>query len=250
MFPSVRAGKQAHRADFPTGPHAGFGFNHTGFGFHKNMLRTKVATSEKAVPSAPACRRAVILVCLLLFGPAVHADGGESQPGDSAGSQVNLTAEQAMQQVRENLADEEKRWYAIMRARWSYPQKISAGMGLLLTRQRSDADCSNPCTMYGWHFEVEPGLYGVQGSVGWGKVVAESGSTKRLLHTVYFGWAFRGVVLRTWGDGPLTPTEQTLVGVEADYSLLRVNYSLGIMRSLTSSADRDWVISVGMGWGF
>lgn len=213
-------------------------------------MRTKVAASEKAVPSAPACRRAVILVCLLLIGTAVHAYGPESQPGDSAGNPVTLTAAQAMQQVRENLANEEKRWYAIMRARWSYPQKISAGMGLLFTRQRSDADCSNPCTMYGWHFEVEPGLYGVQGSVGWGKVVAESGSTKRLLHTVYFGWAFRGLVLRTWGNGPLTPTEQTLVGLEADYSLLRVNYSLGIMRSLTSDADRDWVISLGIGWGF
>ncbi|MGH8035408.1 MAG: hypothetical protein ACREO9_09295 [Lysobacterales bacterium] len=169
------------------------------------------------------------------------------------GSAINLdtpTAELAMEQVREELADVEGRWYGLMRVRWSYTQKASAALGAIFTEQRKDVDCSDTCMMHGWHFEVEPGLYGMQGSVGWGRLVAETGSTERLLQTVYIGWAVRGVVLRTWGDSPLTPTSQTLVGIEGDYSLLRINYSLGVLRSLDSDSSRNWVIAVGIGWGF
>jgi len=160
------------------------------------------------------------------------------------------TAEEAMQQVRDELADVEGRWYGITRARWSYPQKFSVAIGAMVTEQRKDADCAEPCTLYGWHFEVEPGLYGVQGSVGWGKLVGETGSTEHLMHTAYLGWALRGVVMRTWGDSSLTPTNQTLVGIEGSFSLLRLNYSLGVMHSLSADSSRDLIISLGLGWGF
>jgi hypothetical protein len=46
------------------------------------------------------------------------------------------------------------------------------------------------------------------------------------------------------------PTAQTLAGVEASFSLLRLNYSIGVLRSLSSKADSDWVFAAGIGWGF
>jgi len=190
------------------------------------------------------------LAALVLFASDINAQGFGADGAGPAANPDPPTADQAMQQVRDELASVEDRWYGITRARWSYPQKYSVAMGAILTEQRKDADCSNPCMMHGWHFEVEPGLYGVQGSVGWGKLVAEAGSSGRLMHTVYLGWAFRGVVLRTWGDSPLMPTAQTLAGVEASFSLLRLNYSIGVLRSLSSKADSDWVFAAGIGWGF
>lgn len=186
----------------------------------------------------------------LIFTPVAHAQSADSGAADVATKPAPISAEQAMQQVREELAATERRWYGITRARWSYPQKFSVGIGAMFTEQRKDADCADPCTLYGWHFEVEPGLYGVQGSVGWGKLVGETGRTEHLMHTAYLGWALRGVVMRTWGNSPLTPTDQTLAGIEGNFSLLRLNYSIGVLRSLSSNSSRDVIFTAGIGWGF
>jgi hypothetical protein len=157
---------------------------------------------------------------------------------------------QALDQVREELTNLERRWYGLMRIRWSDTQKISAGFGAMLVNQPKNIECSIGCTLRGWHFEIEPGLYGVQGGVGWGKLVGESGRTGRLMHTVHFGWNVRGVVLRTWGDSTLWPQSQTLAGIEGGLSIIRLNFSLGLLRSLSSEAGEDWIITTGIGWGF
>jgi hypothetical protein len=192
----------------------------------------------------------LLLAALVLFASDIAAQGSGADGAGPAANPDLPTADQAMQQVRDELASVEDRWYGITRARWSYPQKFSVAVGAMVTEQRRDADCAEPCTLYGWHFEVEPGLYGVQGSVGWGKLVGETGNTEHLMHTVYLGWALRGVVMRTWGDSPLTPTNQTLAGIEGNFSLLRLNYSIGVLRSLSSDSSRDLIITAGIGWGF
>jgi hypothetical protein len=157
---------------------------------------------------------------------------------------------QVLDQVREELTNLDRRWYGLMRIRWSDTQKISAGFGAMLVNQPKNIECSIGCTLRGWHFEIEPGLYGVQGGVGWGKLVGESGRTGRLMHTVHFGWNVRGVVLRTWGDSTLWPKSQTLAGIEGGLSIIRLNFSLGFLRSLSSDAAEDWIITTGIGWGF
>jgi hypothetical protein len=86
-----------------------------------------------------------------------------------------------------------------------------------------------------------------------GKLVGESGRTKRLMHTAHFGWNVRGVVLRTWGDSDLSPQSQTLAGIEAGLSIIRLNFSLGILRSLYTGDEPladEWVLTTGVGWGF
>lgn len=158
--------------------------------------------------------------------------------------------DQAMQQVREELGNLEKRWYGLTRLKWGFPLRFSAGFGAMLVEQPSETDCATGCMVRGWHFEVEPGQYGIQGSVGWGKLVGETGRTKRWLHTVNWGWAVRGSVLRTWRYGPMGPIPQTLVGIEGNLSIVRLNFSAGIMRSLSSQTDDDWVVIGAVGVGF
>lgn len=188
-----------------------------------------------------------VLTALLLPAIPVSADqaSAEAAPNSAMSKQ-----DKALQQVRNELDDVEHRWYAITRLKWGFPLRFSGGFGAILTKQPKDIDCATGCMVRGWHFEVEPGQYGIQGSVGWGKLIGETGRTKRWLHTVNWGWAVRGAILRTWRYGPMGPIDQTLVGVEGNLSIVRLNMSVGLMRSLTSATDDDWVFTGAVGIGF
>lgn len=188
-----------------------------------------------------------VLTALLLFPACASADQALVDPTTNPAISEQ---DKALQLVRDELDDVEHRWYAITRLKWGFPLRFSAGFGAMLTEQPSDTDCATGCMVSGWHFEVEPGQYGIQGSVGWGKLVGETGRTKRWLHTVNWGWAVRAAVLRTWRYGPMGPTDQTLVGIEGNLSIVRLNMSAGLMRSLTSATDDDWVFTGAIGIGF
>jgi hypothetical protein len=202
------------------------------------------------VKQQPGLLYIYLLLCLQIWGTNAIAANTPELATETAPSPGISASDEVRRQVHEELTDLDRRWYGLMRFRWSYPQKLSAGLGVMFVKQPKDADCSTGCMVHGWHFEVEPGLYGLQGSAGWGKLVGETGSTEHLMHTTYYGWAVRGVVLRTWGESPLTPRSQTLAGIEGDFSIIRLNFSLGLMRSLSSASDADWLIAVGMGWGY
>jgi hypothetical protein len=194
--------------------------------------------------------RVSVFVILIVVVLQAHVREARAEFETSA----NDTAQnQAMVQVQEELISQERRWYGLLRARWSSTQVLSVGLGAMLVKQPKNADCSISCAIRGWHFEIEPGLYGIQGGIGWGKLVGESGRTKRLMHTAHFGWNVRGVVLRTWGDSDLSPKSQTLAGIEAGLSIIRLNFSLGILRSLYTGDEPladEWVLTTGVGWGF
>lgn len=191
-----------------------------------------------------------VLVILVFLSLEVLAG---DVPVDSATSGNTAEQDEALVQVREDINNMKHRWYGLMRVRWSDTQLFSAGLGAMLVKQPQSMDCSIGCAIRGWHFEVEPGIYGIQGGVGWGKLVGESGRT-RLMHTVHFGWNVRAVVLRTWGDSSLYPQSQTLAGVEASVSIVRMNISMGVLKSLYSGPGEeygdDWILTTGFGWGF
>ena len=199
----------------------------------------------------PKFHRTQLLVLIAFLSLHAQADDVLREPVTNPES---TEQNQALERVREELTNLESRWYGLMRVRWHDTQMVSAGLGAIFVKQPEHVDCSTGCSVRGWHFEVEPGLYGIQGGVGWGKLIGETGRTKRLLHTVHFGWNVRGVVLRTWGDSSLYPQSQTLVGVEGSVSIVRMNISLGFMRSLYSGPGEeyghDWIITTGFGWGF
>lgn len=192
-----------------------------------------------------------LLVLMVFFSLQVLA---QDAPAEPQANPPTTDQNQAMEQVREELTNMERRWYGLMRIRWQDTQLFSAGLGAMFVKQPRHADCSMSCEISGWHFEVEPGVYGIQGGVGWGKLVGETGRTGRLVHSVHFGWNVRGVVLRTWGDSSLYPQSQTLAGIEGSVSIIRLNFSVGVLRSLYSGPDEeyadDWIITTGVGWGF
>ena len=168
------------------------------------------------------CMRILVFMAIL----SLHAQA-EDALTEPVTNPESTEQSQALEQVREELNNLESRWYGLMRVRWHDLQGFSAGMGAMLVKQSEYIDCSAGCAIKGWHFEVEPGLNGIQAGVGWGKLVGETGRTNRLMHTVHFGWSVRGVVMRTCGDNPLYPQDQTLAGVEAGVSIVRLNFSLG-----------------------
>jgi len=180
---------------------------------------------------------------LLLLVGQVFAD-------DELAGATPPTKEQAMQRVQAELESLERRWYAIGRVRYTYPQEVSVGFGAIWADQPKDADCSTTCMLKGWQFEIEPGLYGIQGSVGWGKLVGETGRTKRLMYDVHLGWAVRGVVMRTYRDYRYRPLPKTLAGIEGSFTFARLNFTVGVLHSLSSGDHEDWLISSGVGFGF
>lgn len=189
----------------------------------------------------------LLLSYLQLFCINVLADGTSTVTVNTI---TVSKQDQALQQVQDELDDVEWRWYGLSRLKWGFPLRFSAGFGAMLTEQPRDTNCMTGCMIRGWHFEVEPGQYGIQGSVGWGRLIGETGRTRRWMHTVNWGWALRGAVLRTWRYGPMGPIPQTLVGVEGNLSIVRLNFSAGIMRSLNPQTDDDWVVTGALGWGF
>lgn len=184
----------------------------------------------------------------------------QSQAQDSVTDSVTDSSPESseqvliMEQVRDEINNQERRWYGLMRFRTHSEQVLSAGFGAMLSKQPEHVDCSVGCALSGWHFEVDTGLRGVQAGIGWGKLVGETGRTKRLITAAHFGWNVRAVALRTWGDNGLYPNEQTLVGMEGGFSIVRINFSVGILRSLYSGPGeeytQDWVLTTGVGWGF
>ena len=188
-----------------------------------------------------------VLVFLQLYNTSALAN--DALP-ESFEDPVVSEQDQALQQVQDELEDVEWRWYGLTRIRWGYPLRLSAGVGAMIAEQPRDTDCATGCMIRGWHFELEPGQYGIQAGVGWGKLVGETGRTNRWMYTANWGGALRGTVTRTWRDGPLGPIPQTLVGIEGSLSIVRINFSAGIMRSLASETDDEWVVTGAFGWGF
>lgn len=188
-------------------------------------------------------------VCVLLL-LLVLLPGGLALANDGLNNQTGSPEARAMKRVQEELETLERRWYGIARIRYTYPQQISAGFGAIFVTQPKDTECSSTCTIHGWQFEIEPGLYGTQASLGWGKLTGATGRTEHLMHTVYLGWAIRGVIMRTYGDFRYTPIPRTLAGVEGSFTFARLNFTLGILHSLSSGTGNDWVFSSGVGFGF
>jgi len=198
-----------------------------------------------------------VFACAQFLGQ--HAFAGEVQaepttsPAPAAApqsAQEQSAKDQAMQQVRAELENTERRWYGLMRVRYSNSQLLSVGFGALFVEQPKSENCATGCMLHGWQFAVEPGLYGLQGSVGWGRLAGETGQLKHFIPTVYYAWAFRGVVLRTWGDSRPIEPGQTFAGIEASFSILRMNFAAGVMHSLSSHSPDEWLYSGSVGWGF
>jgi len=175
-----------------------------------------------------------------------------------AGGAVRAAEPPAAPTARADLAREivaadrdlELRRYFLLRARVSHPQRLSAGVGLLWTRQPASYDCATVCEMRGLAVEVEPGLDGVQLSAGFAVAAAETRRHRRFVARVYRAYGLRAALLRTWGDADLAPPDQTRAGLEGQLTVIGVSFSAGLFRRLGGDGREAWTATGGLGWGF
>lgn len=145
--------------------------------------------------------------------------------------------------------DLERRVVGLSRVRFSHPTQLSGTVGAMVARQPAEYDCTTVCEYRGWLFQAEPGLTGGQVSAGYAVVNGEKRRNRHFLSRIYLAYGLKGAVLRTWGSSNLDPSAQTLAGLEGDFTVIGVNFSLGLFRPLQSS-DESWVVTGGVGWGF
>ncbi len=154
------------------------------------------------------------------------------------------------QQIRAEQADQRRRWMVLTRLRLSHPQRVSAGISAIRSRQPSTWDCSTVCEFQGPVLQVEPGINGLQFAAGHAVVFGETGRTGPWISNVMMGYGWKAAWLRTWGDADLSPTGQDLVGLEGEFTVIQVHFSLGLFRALDGDARNRWSIAGGIGWGF
>jgi len=183
----------------------------------------------------------------MLLLAAVTSVGAEPQePPRTEPAAGDLTS-----RIVEEEQDRELRVVGVSRARLSFPQRVSAGVGAIFSRQPAIYDCSTICEFRGLFVQAEPGYSGGQLSVGYADIVGEKGDREHFLSKVYLAWGIKAALLKTWNGADLTPSDQTLMGVESDFTVIRVNFSLGVFRHVGSGDPNEpWVLTGGVGWGF
>ncbi len=172
-------------------------------------------------------------------------------PGSVVAQVGELGPEELKRRIIEEEREQESRIVGFRRVRLSLPQRLSVGVGALFSRQPTRYHCTSVCEFRGWLVQAEPGISGGQISAGWAAINAEKGSNDFFLSKVFLSWGFRGTVLRTWGNADLNPPDQTLIGAEADFTVIRVNFSLGVFRHVGGGdPNREWIVGGGVGWEF
>lgn len=137
------------------------------------------------------------------------------------------------------------------RLRISHPQKVSAAIGAIISKQPPDVECTTTCKLEGLILQAEPGLAGGQLSAGYAVLAGGRNQRERFLSQIYMAYGVKAVLLRTWNRSNLSPEGQSLIGIEGSASIINVNFSLGVFRHVGSrDPSRDWIVSGGLGWGF
>lgn len=177
---------------------------------------------------------------------AAHAaDAALAPPDPGADSSPDVDGELEREQARAREA------FGVMRARFSYPQLVSAGFGLLLAERSREIDCVTQCELTGWLASAEAGIGGAELNLGPAFLIAELGDNDFLLSRRYMGYALRGSVMRTWGGYTGRPEHEWLGGVEGEFTIVSLNLSLGVYRRISGHDEgAPWLVAGGIGWGF
>ncbi len=166
-------------------------------------------------------------------------------PSPEAAESLRLEREIATRE-----ADVERRAYTLAGIRLASYGGAAGSVGWLFTSVESDFDCHTICDLRGATLEVEPGLDGGRVSAGYARIFGETGHFERFLLSPYLGLGVRGTVVRTWRDGSLGPSGLTYAGLEGQFTITRVSFTLGALWRVAGASGRAWAISWGFGWGF
>ena len=220
-----------------------------------------------------SARNAGFLVILVLcMGAAVSVSGAKERTDRPGGKREKTAAaaaatarngprpeEESTGAEREDdatarvLAEEKmkKRVVGLLRVRVSRSQRLSAGVGAMVARMPADFDCTTVCDYRGAVFQVEPGTAGAQLAAGYALVLGEKRHNDYFLAQVYAAFGVKAAVLRTWGDSSAAPPGRTYAGVEGDFTITQVHFTMGVFRRISDPPGADpWLVSGGIGWGF
>lgn len=139
---------------------------------------------------------------------------------------------------------------ASLRVRMSAPLSASvAALGLWDPRGFRPA-CRLTCDLRGPILQGEIGLRGAQIGAGYGAAVVDRRWAPGIASNVYAAAGVKAVVVRTWDGLGISPGDQWLLGVELEGTISQINFSVGLLKTLDTSADRSWEWTGGVGWGF
>jgi hypothetical protein len=178
--------------------------------------------------------------------PSPPPAGLTPEPARQPTGQQHLEAEIAARE-----ADTQRRDYTLVGARFTSYQSLAGSVGWMFARVESDFDCHTICDLRGPTLQIEPGLDGGQLSVGYARIFGETGHYDRFLVSPYLGIGLRGTVLRTWREGNLGPAGLTYLGIEGQFTVTKVSFTLGALwHAGGGNAAQGWAFSWGFGWGF
>ncbi|HEY8122053.1 MAG TPA: hypothetical protein VII78_12105 [Myxococcota bacterium] len=141
--------------------------------------------------------------------------------------------------------------FGMARARVSYPQLASVGLGMLIGERSKAYDCTIQCEVDGWLASVEAGAGGAVFNLGPAYLIGELGDNKYFLSRRYMGYSVRGSVMRTWGETPYRPDREWLAGIEGEFTVVSLNLTFGVYRRVGEHGHGEpWLVSGGIGWGF
>ncbi len=130
------------------------------------------------------------------------------------------------------------------------PQIFAASLGVMAASQPTSYDCRSICRFRGPFAKLEPGIGGGKLSAGWGYVSGSTGKRDHFLSRTYLAMGIKATVLRTWGNGGVVEPGHTYTGVEYEFSIVRLNFNLGVLYRIDDDAGYPWLFSWGVGWGF
>ncbi len=202
-----------------------------------------IAPRAGMTPRAPAL---ALSFWLLAAGLHAQASGASPATPDSAADRLTAIDHELRRET-----EREHQLFGMARARVSYPQLASVGLGMLIGERSKAYDCTIQCEVDGWLASVEAGVGGAVFNLGPAYLIGELGDNKYFLSRRYMGYAVRGSVMRTWGESPYRRDREWHAGVEGEFTVVSLNLTLGLYRRI-GQHDRGepWLVSGGIGWGF
>jgi hypothetical protein len=182
--------------------------------------------------------------------PTSETPRTEAQPQDQqdAAQQAPRDWEE---EVQAELADKALRSFGLLGVQLGYPKGPAASLALFLSRVPRTLDCPSACELNGLFLQLEPGLKGGQISAGWARVYGARHWDTLVLSQVYIAIGGKISLFRPWGSIPSGVAHQTHLGVEGEFTIAQVNFTLGAFRPVSPhDSSQDWLFSAGLGWGF
>lgn len=182
--------------------------------------------------------------------------GRRPRPLDGGGRTAGhpLAAGSARPEIEREIIDDSRkrrsRLVGLWEAGYSRPLGFSGALGAMAARLPSGTPCRLLCSFTGPFVQLGAGSGGARMSLGFGRLWADLTDRGTFASSAYMGIGVRATLLRTWSDPVGTAVGGTFLGPEMEFSVAKINISLGALRRLDGAHSGDWTFSWSLGFGF